>query len=69
VVLTAAANAIGFGVMTFAHHQGIASLGQIMAIGCVCCLAAAMVAMPPVASWLGWGRNGVMDRRDDDASR
>lgn len=69
VVLTAAANAIGFGVMTFAHHQGIASLGQIMAIGCVCCLAAAMVAMPPVARWLKWGRNGVMDQGASDALR
>jgi hypothetical protein len=58
VVLTAVANAIGFGTMMFAHHQGIASLGKIMAIGCVACLAAALIAMPPVARWLGWGRNG-----------
>ena len=56
VMLTACANAIGFGTMVFARHQGIASLGQIMAIGCVACLAAAMLAMPPVAKWLGWGR-------------
>ena len=62
VVLTAVANAIGFGIMVFAHHRGIASLGQIMAIGCLCCLAAALVAMPPVAKWLRWGKNGVMDK-------
>ncbi|MBN1283456.1 MAG: MMPL family transporter [Proteobacteria bacterium] len=55
VVLTAAANAIGFGTMVFAHHRGIASLGLIMAAGCVSCLAAALVAMPPVAKWLKWG--------------
>jgi hopanoid biosynthesis associated RND transporter like protein HpnN len=69
VVLTAVANAIGFGIMVFARHQGIASLGQIMAIGCLCCLAAALFAMPPVAKWLGWGRNGVMDSKGDDALR
>jgi len=57
VMLTALANAIGFGTMVFARHQGIASLGQIMAIGCVACLAAALIAMPPVAKWLRWGRN------------
>ncbi|MFH1829577.1 MAG: MMPL family transporter [Pseudomonadota bacterium] len=57
VVLTAAANAIGFGIMIFAHHRGIASLGLIMAVGCLCCLAAALIAMPPVAKWLRWGRN------------
>ncbi len=52
VLLTAIANAVGFGAMLLAAHRGIASLGQIMAIGSLCCLAAAMVAMPPVAVWL-----------------
>jgi predicted RND superfamily exporter protein len=49
VVLTAAANAVGFGAMMMAAHRGIASLGQIMAVGALCCLAAALIAMPPVA--------------------
>jgi len=56
VVLTAATNAVGFGAMMLAAHQGIASLGQIMAIGALCCLAAAMIAMPPLAKFLNFGR-------------
>ena len=52
VLLTAVANAVGFGAMMMAAHRGIASLGQIMALGSICCLAAAMFAMPPVAGWL-----------------
>ena len=57
VVLTAIANAIGFGAMMIAQHRGIASLGQIMAIGCVMILAATLIAMPPVARWLLWRRD------------
>ena len=52
VMLTALANAIGFGAMMLAAHRGIASLGQIMAIGGLTMLVAALVAMPPVAHWV-----------------
>jgi hopanoid biosynthesis associated RND transporter like protein HpnN len=52
VVLTALSNAIGFGAMMLAVHRGIASLGQIMAIGGLAFLAAALIAMPPVAHWV-----------------
>ncbi len=52
MVLTALANAIGFGAMMLAAHRGIASLGQIMAIGGLAFLAAALLAMPPVAHWV-----------------
>ena len=58
VLLTAVANAVGFGAMMMAAHRGIASLGQIMALGSLCCLAAAMFAMPPIAGWLLRRGNG-----------
>lgn len=56
VVLTAITNAVGFGAMVLAAHRGIASLGQIMAIGATACLLAALVALPPLAKKLNWGR-------------
>ncbi len=49
VLLTAATNAIGFGMMMIAAHRGIASLGMIMAIGTICCAVAALLVMPPIA--------------------
>jgi hopanoid biosynthesis associated RND transporter like protein HpnN len=49
IMLTAASNAAGFGMMMIASHRGIASLGQIMVIGSVCCAAAALVVMPAIA--------------------
>ncbi|MGK5091095.1 hypothetical protein WDW89_03645, partial [Deltaproteobacteria bacterium TL4] len=55
VLLTALANGVGFGTMIFAHHRGIASLGKVMAIGCIFCFLASVIAMPPVAKWLNWG--------------
>lgn len=55
MVMTATANGIGFGTMMIAHHRGVASLGKILALGCLCCLAAALAVAPPVAKWLRWG--------------
>lgn len=52
VMLTALANAVGFGAMMLAAHRGIASLGQIMAIGGIVFLAAALLVMPPMAHWV-----------------
>lgn len=57
VLLTALANAVGFGAMMIASHRGIASLGKVMAVGALGCLAAALFAMPPVAKFLKYGRN------------
>ncbi len=55
LLMTAMANGIGFGAMMIAHHRGLASLGAILAMGCLCCLIAAVVLTPPVAQWLSWG--------------
>ena len=50
VLLTVLANAIGFGMMMIARHRGLASLGEIMAIGSLACLVAALFVMPPIAA-------------------
>lgn len=55
LIMTALANGIGFGTMMIAHHRGVASLGQILVLGCVFCLIAALAITPPIAKWLGWG--------------
>lgn len=55
LLMTAVANGIGFGTMMIAHHRGVASLGQILALGCICCFVAAVMITPPVARWLRWG--------------
>lgn len=57
IFLTAAANTVGFGMMMIAAHRGIASLGQLMVIGAVCCALAALIVMPPIA-WhiMGYGK-------------
>lgn len=52
VLLTSLANAVGFGAMMLAAHRGIASLGQIMAIGGLSFMVASLIAMPPVAHWV-----------------
>ncbi|MFH1874928.1 MAG: MMPL family transporter [Pseudomonadota bacterium] len=56
VMLTAIANAVGFGMMMIAKHQGIASLGEIMVIGTVCTAIAALVVMPIVATKIVYSR-------------
>ncbi|HPQ81012.1 MAG TPA: MMPL family transporter [bacterium] len=56
LLATAAANGLGFGMMMIAHHRGVASLGQILALGCLCCLASALFLAPPLAGRLSWGR-------------
>ena len=46
VILTAFTTAIGFGMLFFASHRGLQSLGVVMAIGSLCCLLAAIVLLP-----------------------
>lgn len=55
LLLTALASAAGFGTMMFAHHQGIASLGKIMVLGCLFCFVVSVIVLPPIAKWLNWG--------------
>ena len=46
----------GFGSLTFAKHQGIASLGFVMAVGVTTCMLAALTFLPALLSLIrdGW---------------
>ena len=48
VCLTAVTTAIGFGTLLTAEHRGLASLGWVMLIGSLCCLAASAIVLPQV---------------------
>ncbi len=57
LVVSALTTIAGFGSLTIAQHQGIASLGFVMAIGTLCCLVAALTLLPAclkIASHAGW---------------
>ena len=46
VILTSITTGIGFGSLLFASHQGLQSLGAMMAIGSLSCLASTVVLLP-----------------------
>ncbi len=52
VLLTVATNVVGFGMLLTAHHRGIRSLGEIMAIGAFLCFVAAIIVLPPLVQWM-----------------
>ena len=56
VVLSATTTSLGFGMLLFASHRGLQSLGQVMLIGSLCCMVAAVVALPALLRRLGWER-------------
>ncbi|MFH0799354.1 MAG: MMPL family transporter [Pseudomonadota bacterium] len=66
LLMTVMANGIGFGTMMLAHHRGVASLGAILALGCLCCLVAAIVVTPPVARWFQWGHRHPLSSGEKD---
>lgn len=46
VLVSALTTAIGFGSLMLARHEGIASLGRVMALGTVLCMLAALMFLP-----------------------
>ncbi len=57
VLLSALTTTAGFGSLLLAKHQGIASLGLIMAIGTVTCMVAGLTVLPALLTLLdrfGW---------------
>ena len=59
VALTATTTAIGFGSLVFASHSGLQSLGLVMLVGSVACLAAALLFVPSAVRLLGWERRDL----------
>lgn len=57
VLVSALTTATGFGSLMLAEHEGIASLGQVMALGTVMCMLAALTVLPALLLLLersGW---------------
>ena len=48
VTLSLLTTMIGFGTMSFASHQGVASLGRMMVAGLACLLVATVVLLPSI---------------------
>jgi predicted RND superfamily exporter protein len=62
VLLSALTTVAGFGSLTIAKHQGIASLGLLMAAGAFACMVAGLVFLPTLLNWLcrrGWRMAGL----------
>ncbi|MCH2143162.1 MAG: MMPL family transporter [Phycisphaerales bacterium] len=52
VLLTGLTTMVGFGSLLLAAHRGLASLGGLMAIGCLACLVASLMVVPAALQWL-----------------
>ncbi|TVQ34375.1 MAG: hypothetical protein EA376_00210 [Phycisphaeraceae bacterium] len=50
VILTAVTTAVGFGCLLIAQHRGLRSLGVMMIIGSVACMAASVLILPALLS-------------------
>jgi len=53
VLLSALTTMAGFGSLVIAKHQGIASLGMVMAFGTACCMIAGLAFLPTLLNWMG----------------
>lgn len=53
VIVSALTTVAGFGSLVLADHQGIKSLGLIMAVGTAACMMAALVSLPALLHLLG----------------
>ncbi|MBI4126605.1 MAG: MMPL family transporter [Deltaproteobacteria bacterium] len=51
MIVNGLCNAVGFGMMMIAAHQGLRSLGEVMAIGAALCPLAALLIVPPLFLW------------------
>ena len=57
VFVSALTTIVGFGSLMLAKHQGIASLGRVMAVGTTTCMVAALTLLPAILNLLshrGW---------------
>lgn len=69
VVISGVTTVVGFGSLAFAQHQGIASLGQIMAIGTMTCMIAALTSLPSLLRLMGLrGWRPVSKKPSDDTT-
>jgi len=68
VVLTSLTTMVGFGMMIFAKHQGLRSLGQVLTIGVLCCMFTSVVVLPALLS-LATRKRKPHEAADDGAQQ
>lgn len=61
IVFTSATTMVGFGCLMFATHQGLRSLGQVMTLGILCCLASSLFSLPCLLTIWRTGFSGAAD--------
>ena len=65
VLVSALTTILGFGSLMIARHRGIASLGELMAVGTATCMIAGLTLLPALLTWLqrrGWYLPGTRAR-------
>lgn len=68
VMVAGLTTVVGFGSLMLAKHQGIASLGFVMAVGTTTCLVAALTVLPALLRLLG-SKGWVAANRPSDQSK
>ena len=69
VLISGVTTVLGFGSLLVARHQGIASLGLIMAAGTTTCMVAALTSLPAFLQLLGRrGWRPVKKKPSDDTT-
>jgi hypothetical protein len=69
VLVSGLTTVAGFGSLMLAKHQGIASLGYVMAVGTSTCMVAALTTLPALLRLLvGWGWQPGKKKPSDDTT-
>jgi hopanoid biosynthesis associated RND transporter like protein HpnN len=63
VLFSALTTAASFGSLGFSSHLGIASLGQLLALGVAMMLVANLIVLPALLAWAGGGRGAALAPR------
>jgi hypothetical protein len=65
VMVDALTTSVGFGALMIANHQGLQSLGRVLAIGTTCCLICAVGGLPALLTWATRNRPPVSDEDEN----
>lgn len=61
IILTSLTTMVGFGSLMIASHQGLQSLGRVLALGVTCCLFTSLVMLPAILVWIRPARSPSAD--------
>jgi hypothetical protein len=70
ILVSALTTVVGFGSLMIAKHQGIASLGYVMAVGTLTCMIAALTMLPALLCYLTqWGWSPGRKKPSDETAQ